>query len=186
MAISLVYETHSITLDNEAGVATGWLPGELSPAGRGGARELGARRRDDGLDRVVTSDLARAVETAAIAFAGSSIPVTRDARLRECSYGALNGAPVEALRPRTAYLESPFPQGQSYRDVVVQMSDFLAELAREHDGERVLVIGHSATRWALQVLLAGESMCDLVEAPFAWQPGWELVVPEGFRSSFVR
>jgi len=41
MAISLVYETHSTTLDNEAGVATGWLPGELSPAGRGGARELG-------------------------------------------------------------------------------------------------------------------------------------------------
>lgn len=93
---------------------------------------------------------------------------------------------MEALRPRTAYLESPFPQGQSYRDIVVQMSDFLAELAREHDGERVLVIGHSAARWALQVLLAGESMCDLVEAPFGWQPGWELVVPEGFRSSFVR
>lgn len=113
MAISLVYETHSTTLDNEAGVATGWLPGELSPAGRGGARELGARRRDDGLDRVVTSDLARAVERAAIAFAGSSIPVTRDARFRECSYGALNGAPVEALRPRTAYLESPFPRGRA-------------------------------------------------------------------------
>ena len=29
--IKLVYETHSLTLDNERGFATGWLPGELSP-----------------------------------------------------------------------------------------------------------------------------------------------------------
>lgn len=30
MTISVVFETHSITVDNEAGRATGWLPGELS------------------------------------------------------------------------------------------------------------------------------------------------------------
>jgi glycolate oxidase iron-sulfur subunit len=39
--IELVYETHSLTLDNERGFATGWLPGELSPNGRELARELG-------------------------------------------------------------------------------------------------------------------------------------------------
>ena len=31
MAIELVFETHSITEDNELGRATGWLPGRLSP-----------------------------------------------------------------------------------------------------------------------------------------------------------
>ena len=38
MSVQLVYETHSLTLDNEDGVATGWLPGTLSPAGREQAR----------------------------------------------------------------------------------------------------------------------------------------------------
>ena len=43
--IELVYETHSITTDNEQGIATGWLPGELFELGRELARELGRRRR---------------------------------------------------------------------------------------------------------------------------------------------
>jgi hypothetical protein len=29
MPIDIVFETHSLTTDNEAGIATGWLPGEL-------------------------------------------------------------------------------------------------------------------------------------------------------------
>ncbi|HEY6015153.1 MAG TPA: histidine phosphatase family protein, partial [Gaiellaceae bacterium] len=94
MSVELVYETHSITVDNEQGIATGRLPGELSEEGRRLAAELGVRRRDDGVAAVYTSDLARAVETAAIAFGGSGIPVYEDARLRECDYGELNGAPV--------------------------------------------------------------------------------------------
>jgi 2,3-bisphosphoglycerate-dependent phosphoglycerate mutase len=49
MPVSVVFETHSITVDNERGVATGWLPGELSERGRDLSRELGRRRADDGL-----------------------------------------------------------------------------------------------------------------------------------------
>ena len=49
MATTLVFETHSITTDNERGVATGWHPGELSDAGRALAVELGVRRRDEGI-----------------------------------------------------------------------------------------------------------------------------------------
>jgi len=101
MPVEIVFETHSMSEDNERGIATGCLPGRLSGRGRSLARELGARRRDDGLAAVFTSDLARAVETAAIAFAGSSLPVHPDPRLRECDYGDLNGARVEGLAPRS-------------------------------------------------------------------------------------
>ena len=61
MTTSLVFETHSITEDNEAGFATGWRPGRLSAAGREQARLLGERRRDDGIAAVFTSDLGRRV-----------------------------------------------------------------------------------------------------------------------------
>jgi len=85
VGVTIVYETHSISEDNERGVATGWLPGRLSDRGRVLARELGERRRNDGVKVVFTSDLARAVETAGLAFAGSGIPIRRDPRLRECN-----------------------------------------------------------------------------------------------------
>jgi 2,3-bisphosphoglycerate-dependent phosphoglycerate mutase len=63
---------HSITEDNEQGRATGWLPGRLSPRGRELARELGSRRRDDGIAAVFSSDLRRAAEAASLAFLHAS------------------------------------------------------------------------------------------------------------------
>jgi broad specificity phosphatase PhoE len=171
--IEVIFETHSMTTDNEEGFATGWLPGRLSEAGRGFARALGERRRNDGLAAVFTSDLARAVETAEIAFGGSGVPVREDRRLRECNYGELNGRPVSEIdAERLRRIDEPFPGGESYRDVVERVQGFLDDLSPEFDDSRVLLIGHSATRWALEHLLIGTQLEDLVLAPFEWQEGW--------------
>jgi 2,3-bisphosphoglycerate-dependent phosphoglycerate mutase len=172
MSVEVVFETHSISEDNERGIATGWLPGRLSSRGRELAGELGRRRRDDGLDVVFTSDLRRAVETAEIAFAGSPLPVVQDDRLRECDYGELNGTP-EPIRTRLEHLRVPHPGGESYEQAVVRVRGFLAELRRERDGERVLVIGHMATRWALEVEARARTLDELVAEEFEWRPGWE-------------
>ncbi|GHA33690.1 hypothetical protein GCM10010329_65910 [Streptomyces spiroverticillatus] len=178
MPIRLVYETHATTTDNEAGIATGWLPGALSAAGRRQARELGERRRGDGIAAVFTSDLHRAVETARIAFAGAEVPIHQDRRLRECDYGRLNGHPQTELAPlRSRYVDEPFPGGQSYREVLTATEDFLGDLVARWDGSRILLIAHSANRWALDSLLTGADLEDLVRAPAHWQPGWEYTVP---------
>jgi broad specificity phosphatase PhoE len=174
MQIELVYETHSTTTDNEAGIATGWLEGRLSETGRAQAETLGARRRDDGLAVVFTSDLRRAVETAEIAFAGSDVPVRQDRRLRECNYGELNGGPAaEIERQRLRRLDEPFPGGESYRQVVERTRSFLNDVIPELEGLRVLLIAHSANRWALQHLLLRIPLEEVVAAPFEWQEGWE-------------
>lgn len=181
MSVAIVYETHSTSQDNEAGIATGWLPGALSEAGRAQAAALGKRRRNDGIGVVFSSDLGRAMETAEIAFADTNISRIQDARLRECNYGELNGAPVERVHAeRSKRIDTPFPGGQSYRDVVVQTREFLRDVARDYDGKRVLIISHSANRWALQNLLEGAPLEDVVVAPFAWQEGWEYTLPSGW------
>lgn len=175
--IELVYETHATTEDNERGIATGWLPGRLSEAGRRQAAQLGMRRCSDGIDLVLVSDLARAVETAEIAFADTDLAIEPDPRLRECDYGELNGVPVARLdAERTARVDQPFPRGESYRDVVDRMADLLEELRRDGVGQRVVLIGHSAPRWALDHLLHGELLEELVGPPFEWKPGWEYVL----------
>jgi broad specificity phosphatase PhoE len=109
-----VFETHSTSTDNEAGIATGWNEGTLSATGRAQARLLGERRRDDGIDLVICSDLRRAVQTAEIAFAGTAVPILYDRRLRECNYGSLNGMPRALLEAeRAGHLDEPWPQGES-------------------------------------------------------------------------
>ncbi|MDX6507393.1 MAG: hypothetical protein QOG06_2037, partial [Gaiellaceae bacterium] len=72
------------------------------------------------------------------AFGGSGIEIRQDARLRECNYGELNGAPVEELDPRVRFVDEPFPGGESYRDCVEKLRSFLADAAAEFDGRRVL------------------------------------------------
>lgn len=177
MRIEIVFETHSISTDNERGIATGWLGGELSEEGRRLARQLGERRGDDGIGAVYTSDLRRAVETAEIALGGSAIPIYRDARLRECDYGKLNGSPAEEIATlRRSRIDQPFPGGESYRRAAERVRSFLADLAATYEQARVLVIGHSATRWGLEHLLNGRSLEELVDEPFEWREGWLYVL----------
>jgi broad specificity phosphatase PhoE len=172
VAVAVVFETHSITNGNEAGLATGWLDGRLSERGKVLATALGRRRHNDGIAAVFTSDLGRAVETVELAFGGSGVPVYLDARLREVDYGAWNGMPVSRLEvERARRISRPFPGGQSYQQVVDRVAGFLEELARDWDGARVLLVGHTATRWALDQLLAGADLAVLVVAPFGWKGG---------------
>lgn len=173
MSVRIVFETHSISEDNEKGIATGWLQGRLSGRGRIVAAELGRRRRDTGLSAVFVSDLSRALETAEIAFSDTALPICPDERLRECNYGDLNGCPMEMLAgQRSRYIDRPFPGGQSYRQVVAATAGFLDEIATHWDHEQILMIAHSANKWALDCLLTGAKLEKLVDAPFEWREGW--------------
>ena len=178
MSVEIVYETHSIAEDNERGVAMGWMPGRLSTAGRSLAREMGERRGDDGLAAVFTSDLRRAVETVELAFGGTGPPVLCDWRLRECDYGELNGAPAaEVHGNRRRYLDRPYPGGESWRQAIARVGGAFGDLPTRWDGARVLVVGHVATRWALDHLVRRRPLEDLATEDFAWQPGWEYRWP---------
>jgi alpha-ribazole phosphatase/probable phosphoglycerate mutase len=173
--IDIVFETHSTTTDNERWVASGWLDGQLSTLGRRQAKELGERcvDHDDGVAAVYCSDLGRAVETAQIAFGGRGLPIFHDWRLRECNYGMLNGTAVARLEAeRTKHVIDPYSGGESYADVVARARSFLADLPPRYPDTRIVVIGHSATKWAFDHLLEGIPLDELVEGSFRWQPGW--------------
>lgn len=171
MSIEIVFETHSWSEDNDRGHATGWLPGKLSERGRLLAAELGLRRRDDGIVAVFTSDLRRAVETAEIAFGTSKMPLLHDWRLRECDYGWHNGQQPVPDKPQ--FLDQPYPGGESWRQAVHRAGGFLKDLPSRWEGQRVLVIGHVATRWALDHFINQTPLENLMKTDFAWREGWE-------------
>jgi broad specificity phosphatase PhoE len=114
-----------------------------------------------------------------IAFDASPISIVVDSRLRECNYGALNGMPRSRLEAeRVAHVDHPWPDGESYGGVVERMRTLLVELLARHDGRRVLLVAHAANRFALDHLLLGRDLVEVLESPFSWQPGWEYLVPD--------
>jgi broad specificity phosphatase PhoE len=177
MTVELIYETHSISEDNERGIATGWRDGALSARGRGLAAELGARHRETPPHAVYSSDLGRAVETARIAFGDTGIPIHTDVRLREVDYGLRTGIPVAELDAiRADHVRTPFPDGESYVEATARVASFLDDVRARWDGHRLVAIGHAATRYALAFLLDGVPLEDAVSAPFDWRPGWRYVL----------
>ena len=117
------------------------------------------------------------METAEIAFGDTGIPIHFDSRLRECNYGELYGQPRSAFAGEPPKrIDTPYPGGESYRQVVNRVHEFLDDLPAELGGRRIVLIGHAATRWALDHLLTGTPLDELVGAPFQWQEGWEYVL----------
>ena len=176
MTTSLVFETHSITEDNERGIATGWAQGRLSPRGEELARELGARRREDGLAAVFTSDLRRAVQTAEIAFEGSRIPVLHDWRLRECDYGEMTEHPASEVHGAVATLDERYPGGESWIEAMTRVGRFLTDLPLRWASQRVLVIGHVATLRGLEHHINGVPLEGIGGVMNPWREGWEFTL----------
>lgn len=172
--LTIFFESHATTVDNESRVASGWYDAELSEVGKQQAKELGERYRKRGqhLDVVLCSDLRRSYETAQRAF-GDTVSIVRDERLRECNYGELTRAPMSEVEGMKAdMLEKPFPKGESFTDTSKRMKSFLHDLFNEYDRKTVMIIGHRATQYGLDQYLKKMSLRDAVLSPWKWQPGW--------------
>ncbi len=154
--VTIIFETHSTSLDNEAGIASGH------------------NDVDQSFTAVICSDLMRSYRTAEIAFGAANLLILRDPRMRECDYGSLSGFPVEIVdRERSGRIHEPFPEGASYNQVVDRVRDLLlSDVLARYRGQRVLMIGHRATWYSLEHLLAGVLLLEAIEMTWTWQPGW--------------
>ena len=182
VAIEIVFETHATTEDNERGIATGWLPGRLSPRGRAQARAAGA-----------TGAAARRASTTVFTSgprggrsrpprSPSDRPRSRsslDWRLRECDYGELNGTTRGVVRgPACRARRRALPRR---RELAGGRGPGPALPRRPPDamGRRTCA-GDRAQRDSLGARPSPrrEARCEeIVDADFAWQEGWEYVVP---------
>lgn len=170
--VTIIFEAHSTTLDNQSHLSSGHFDVELSELGIKQSKELGERYKDDIFDVIFCSDLQRSYKTAEIAF-GNRFPIIKDARLRECDYGDLTRHPSEEVdgeKPKR--ISVPFPNGESYEDTAKRIKKFLDDLLKNYDGKKVMIIGHRATQYGLEHWIKGISVYDTVTTPWKWQPGW--------------
>ena len=130
----------------------------LLPEGLEDAERAAAALRGEGVSLVYSSDLQRALETAAVLRRGLQLraPVRRSRALREFDYGRFSGRPVNEVqrlcpqfRRDAAFV---FPGGESYVNVQARALRWLEGLLKRHRRGAVAVVSHGG--W-LRSLFAG-------------------------------
>jgi broad specificity phosphatase PhoE len=181
MSVNITYFVHGTTTDNEKEISSGWSDVELSEKGIQQSIDLKEQTKDKKFDAIFTSDLQRAARSAELAW-GGMYPIIPDTRLRECNYGELNAAPSAIVEPmqEEECITNRFPDGESYEDVRVRVSDFLEFLKQNYDGKNVAIVGHKAPQLALDVLIMGKTWKQALAEDWrktkTWQPGWEYLL----------
>lgn len=172
--VTIWFEAHSTTVDNEAKRASGWNDVELSEVGVRQTFEPIERSRERGIEVIFSSDMQRAVRTAVPTAKELKIPIYVSEQLRECDYGDMTLEPsslIEEQRPLR--ISKPFPGGESFEDCMKRIKEFLGYLKENFDGKTVMIIGHRATQFGLRHFISGESLETLTSEKFGYQPGWK-------------
>lgn len=170
--VTIVFEAHATSLDNEVRLASGHNDVELSGLGKKQAKELGERYKNQKFDAIFCSDLQRSYKTAEIAF-GEKFLIIKDSRFRECDYGDLTQHPSSEVDPeKINRIKTPFPNGESYEETSERMKSFLDDLLKNYNNKKVMIIGHRATQYGLEHWIKGLSLEKIISAPWSWQPGW--------------
>jgi 2,3-bisphosphoglycerate-dependent phosphoglycerate mutase len=87
---------------------------QLSALGRSQAGHLARRAGQIGITRILSSDLARAVETAQIIARHVCVPLEQDPVLRERDFGALRGLPYSEITFDPFAADYVPPEGESW------------------------------------------------------------------------
>lgn len=175
--MKLTYFVHSITEDNEKGLATGWMQGNLSKEGIKRAKALQSDLQQRDFDAVFCSDLKRTIVSADLFFEGK-FPTFIDWRLRECNYGEKDGMPAVNFKKNREqdYIDTPYPMGESYKNVEHRIQSFLSDLGHLNFNH-VAIVAHQAPQLALDVLLKSQTWDEAIANDWrktqSWQPGWE-------------
>ncbi|MBR2544489.1 histidine phosphatase family protein [Candidatus Saccharibacteria bacterium] len=178
MTVKVVYFVHGTTTDNLEHKSTGWIPGELSEKGVQQSIELRNQIDMNKIDLVISSDLKRAIDSAEYTFGGLK-EITHDDRLRECSYGDLNGK-SSSLVVYEEHISEPFPNGESLKDVETRIRDFCDFLKEKYNNKTVAVVAHKAPQFAFEVITQNITWEEAIKNDWrkvkAWRPGWEYII----------
>jgi len=145
---SLLLIRHGETAWNAEHRIQGHLDIPLSPVGMQQAARLAERLSAEPIDAIYASDLARALATAAPLAQSLGLTVHTDARLRERSFGSLQGQtlqeietrhPAEFDRWRQRDIDWTPPDGESARTFIGRVQVVLAAIAERRHRCAVLV-----------------------------------------------
>ncbi len=149
---------HAQTVWNREKKIQGHSDSPLTAAGRRQARNWGKILAPFAWDRILVSDIGRAVATAGCINELLNLPVELDPRIREQDWGRWVGMTVSQIQSREAreldkQVQAGWdfcpPGGESRLAVLKRCRRALREAARHYSGETILVVCHEGVVKAL-------------------------------------
>ena len=135
--------------------ATGRWQGQADPplneTGRAQARQTAQELIAQNIEVLISSDLTRARETAAIIGASIGVPVNLEPRLREINLGDWQGLYSDDIRARwpdamKTWLESPLairpPNGETIHELADRVGAAITDLVAQYPGRCVGLVAH--------------------------------------------
>lgn len=166
-----LYLRHGQTDWNREGRMQGSTDIPLNETGRAQARRAAERLAETRIDRIVSSPMARAAETADIVAASKGLTPERDERLKERYFGAFDGMLLSEIRARHGVgdgvsiwsLNSPEaePLDRALTRLLGSLSDHLAD-----GDDHVLFVAHGALFTLLSEHLCGERIGSANATPY--------------------
>lgn len=157
---TLILTRHGETLENQQNILQGQLPGTLSPLGIQQAEALAGLLKDEPLDVIVSSDLARSFETAlAVARLHHLVP-QQTPLLREMDWGAFTGGRLDHLDWHH------LPESvESLEALYSRAKEFIRHLRTNYPGKKILAVGHGAFNRAIVVYLENLPVNAMIDMP---------------------
>lgn len=144
----------------------------LSSYGRELAEITGKALREVRFDRIYSSPLDRAYETALLIRGGRDIEIRKDERIIELNFGAYEGRTVDELQKNDSIafryffsqpeLYRPDEAGESLEQICARAADFMKTEIEpmENVWERVMIVAHGAMNKALMSYIKGHEIKD--------------------------
>lgn len=153
MKTHIILVRHGQTYANIEKLWHGWTDTPLNDTGREQAASVGARIAAEYADSAAlySSPLERTRHTADAISSTTGLPVTTVTDIREYGIGELEGESFIALREEHKFFENikkdPHfapKNGESIQHVAERMTQALCDLARQHQGEKIIAVSHGA------------------------------------------
>ena len=138
----IVIVRHGETIWNTEGRLQGHMDSALTEKGKTQASSLAERLKDEVFSHIYCSDLGRAIDTAQSVADTTNNTLITDARIREKSFGALQGMNQDEQDAHYAEAGDIVDTGECLTTFTDRVSAFFDDIAAKHVGERVLVVTH--------------------------------------------
>lgn len=143
----------------------GHLPGHLTELGIEQAKKLGQRLKDEKIDAIYSSDLARAADTAEeIAKFHPGVPLELTKELRERYLGEFQGRKKSEFgwtpKEYKATLVQP-KDGEKLEDMFKRAESFLHKIFHKHQDDNTVLVAHNGTNKALIAAITGRAYQEI-------------------------
>ncbi len=158
--MKLIITRHGYTEENEAGIFQGHLPGKLTEEGIEQAKKLALRLKDEHIDYIYSSDLARGADTAKeIAKFHPNTPIEFTTELRERNLGEFQGKKKSDLGFDNKSFKVTHIQpknGETMEQLFDRAKAFLDKIIPKHKDGTVVLVGHNGINKSLMAVIMGK------------------------------